>query len=532
MKRIQVLDCTLRDGGYCNDWTFGNEETKKIIKGLVESNIDIIECGFLTNRVEYNPNVTKFTKIEEIATVIPYNREGKMFVCMINYGEYDVNDLPIYDGSSVDGIRVAFHKSQIEGALDACRIIKEKGYKAFVQPMVSLGYSDKEFINLIHASNDIKPYAFYIVDSFGVMKKKDLIRLYYMVEHNLDESIYIGYHSHNNMQLAYSNAQALVEFKTKRKLIVDSSIFGMGRGAGNLNTELFVEYLNDNIESSYNLKPLLTIIDEILNRFYETNYWGYSLPNYLSASYNTHPNYAQFLCDKNTLTLEAMNDILAKMDDEKRSNYDKSYMQQIYVDYLTTNELQTRSLSEFKKTIKNKKILLIAPGKSAIDEVEKIKKFIAENDAIKISINFDYEQVETDYVFISNARRFKILEESKKSKCIVTSNIVTDHVFLQTNIERLLNNNEMVRDNAGMMAIKFFINLGLSEIYLAGFDGYSNNAINNYIDEKMLMANKSAVIETMNRGMSNTLCQYEEEITINFVTTPKYIGKRCEANNG
>ena len=83
----------------------------------------------------------------------------------------------------------------------------------------------------------------------------------------------------------------------------------MGRGAGNLNTELFVEYLNDNIGSTYQLKPLLTIIDEILNGFYEQNYWGYSLPNYLSAKHNAHPNYAGWLNSKKTLTIDNMNDI-------------------------------------------------------------------------------------------------------------------------------------------------------------------------------------------------------------------------------
>lgn len=126
----------------------------------------------------------------------------------------------------------------------------KKGYKVFVQPMVSLNYTDEEFLSLIQLVNHIKPYAFYIVDSFGMMNKKNLIRLFYLVEHNLDESIWIGFHSHNNKQLAYSNAQCLIDTQTARNLIIDSSIFGMGRGAGNLNTELIVEYLNDNFHEN------------------------------------------------------------------------------------------------------------------------------------------------------------------------------------------------------------------------------------------------------------------------------------------
>ena len=103
---------------------------------------------------------------------------------------------------------------------------------------------------MIQRVNEIEPYAFYMVDSFGMMKGKDLTRLFYLVEHNLKEDIWIGFHSHNNMQLAYSNAQVLVGAHTKHNLVIDSSVYGMGRGAGNLNTELFVEYLNKKILQS------------------------------------------------------------------------------------------------------------------------------------------------------------------------------------------------------------------------------------------------------------------------------------------
>lgn len=165
MNSVHVLDCTLRDGGYCNQWQFGFENTKKITGGLVESGIDIIECGFLTNKVTYDQNITKFNTLEQIASVIPQNRKGHLFVVMMNYGEYNLDDLPTYDGTSIDGIRVAFHKKNLKEALDVCKGIKEKGYKVFIQAMVSLCYTDEEFLNLIRSVNEIEPYAFYIVDS-------------------------------------------------------------------------------------------------------------------------------------------------------------------------------------------------------------------------------------------------------------------------------------------------------------------------------------------------------------------------------
>ena len=98
MSWLKVLDCTLRDGGYCNEWRFGASNAWQIVRRLAEAQIDIIECGFITNRVNYHPDVTKYATFEQAGAMIPEDREGKCFVCMINYGEYELegsgNSLP------------------------------------------------------------------------------------------------------------------------------------------------------------------------------------------------------------------------------------------------------------------------------------------------------------------------------------------------------------------------------------------------------------------------------------------------------
>lgn len=517
---IHVLDCTLRDGGYCNQWVFGLDNAKKITKSLVDANVDIIECGFLINTTEYNPDVTKFRTVEQVASIIPPDRKGKLFVAMMNYGEYRMEDLPENDGSSIDGIRVAFHKKNLIEATEVCRQIKAKGYKVFVQAMVSLSYSDEEFLALIHLINEVKPYAFYIVDSFGMMKKKNLIRLFYMVENNLKNGIWIGFHSHNNMQLSYSNAQSLVDIQTNRDLIIDSSIYGMGRGAGNLNTELFVEYLNENADGRYNLKPLLNAIDEILDEFHQKNYWGYSLPNYISAVHWTHPNYAGYLSDKSTLTVEAMDEIFSMMPQEKRFEFDKNYIEELYVKYMATGQVQEEHKNELKNLVAGKKILLIAPGRSAKDGQDKIYAFAKQDDVIVVSVNYDYADEITDFIFLSNLRRFRGLPEGKNSKCIVTSNVPADDVYLQTNYFELLLPIEAVRDNAGLLAINFFKRIGVGEFYLAGFDGYSYDLQQNYALESMEVVMKNAVIDAMNKGMIKAFKDFMSEVKIEWITTP------------
>jgi 4-hydroxy 2-oxovalerate aldolase len=520
---ISVLDCTLRDGGYCNNWTFGKDNISKIVDGLIDANIDIVECGFITNKIDYNENITRYTKLEQLSAFIPESKRGKLFVAMMNYGEYDVESLPDCKDTLLDGIRVAFHKKNRFEALELCKKIKQKGYKVFIQGMVSLSYTDEELIDFIHYVNELEPYVFYIVDSFGQMKKKDLIRLLNIVEHNLNESIYIGFHSHNNMQLAYSNAQSLVDFHTKRNLIIDSSIYGMGRGAGNLNTELFVEYLNDNAGGRYNLKPLLSIIDEMLNDFHERNYWGYSLPNYLSAKHNIHPNYAGYLDSKKTLTVEAMDDIFSMMDKDKGYSYDKDYIENLYLKYMEAGELNNNHLAEFKNIICGRNILIVGPGKSSVEEKDTILKFIDEYNPIVFSVNFDYKLYPSDFIFVSNLRRFRNIERENLNKCICTSNIPSIDVYLREDYKELMNNHPIVRDNAGMMLISFLIKVGVKKIFIAGMDGYSVEPDKNFINDEMSFYAQKGTFEAMNEGMANVLRQYMDMIDIMFITRPKYI---------
>ena len=523
MGFLKVLDCTLRDGGYCNEWRFGNRNTRTIAASLVEANVDIVELGFLTNRVSYDPDVTKYTDLRQMAAMIPSQRAGKLFVCMVNYGEYALEDLPEYDGSSIDGIRVAFHKKDRYEALRFCEGIKAKGYKVFIQAMVSLNYTDEEFLELIRLSNAFAPYAFSIVDSFGVMTRRDLLRLFYSVEHNLAQGIAIGYHAHNNMQLAYSNAQTLVDIRTNRDRIIDSSVFGMGRGAGNLNTELFVEYLNDNLDASYRLKPLLGIIDRILNRFYQIAPWGYSLPNYLSAKHNAHPNYASYLDSKKTLTVEDMDEIFSMMEPGKLASYDKSYIEELYLRYQATGQVQELHLQELRSRIAGNRVLIIAPGRSSVEEADKIAACAADADVVTISINFDYRLLETDFIFLSNLRRFRELSPEKYGKCIVTSNIPAMGVYLQTSYSDLLTSTESVRDNAGMMLIKLLMDLGAREVLIAGMDGYGTDPARNYADQSMAFYTRRAQMEAMNTGMGAVLTEYSKHISLRFITEQKFV---------
>ena len=521
MNKIKILDCTLRDGGYCNDWQFGEKNIRFVIRGLVDANVDIIELGYVSSKVPTNKDTTKYSTIDDVNKMIPDDKLGKKYVVMINYGEFDIQNIPERTAKGIDGIRVCFHKKDKKNALVYSKQLKNKGYEVFIQDMLTIDYSDEELSEIIKQVNDINPYAFYIVDSFGMIKSRDLLRLFFMLEHSLNKNIAIGFHSHNNMQLAYSNAVLLIQTLSNRNIIIDSSVYGMGRGAGNLNTELIIEYLNENLGAEYNLVPLLSVIDKVLNPIFEKHFWGYSLPNYISAKNNAHPNYAKYLDEKKTLTVEDIEKIFMKMQDEKKVSYDSNYIEGLYESYMASCDILPTENIEIKRKISNKDVLIIASGKSATDEKQKIIDFVKAREVITISVNHNYNMMPVDYIFVSNKRRYEELEEIPREKLILTTNIEASDVNTVIRYNLLTNENENVRDNAGLMAIKMALLFGASTIYLAGFDGYSHDDLENYGDKKMVLTLGTQYKDVMNDNMRKTIEDYSKEADIRFITASR-----------
>ena len=113
MNNVKVLDCTLRDGGYINHWKFGKKTIKAIVDNLVSANIDIVETGFIRN-VEYEENSSVFSSVDQIKEVITPKVQGTLYAAMIEQQNYDGNLISNYDGSSIDMIRLTFHKAEWE----------------------------------------------------------------------------------------------------------------------------------------------------------------------------------------------------------------------------------------------------------------------------------------------------------------------------------------------------------------------------------------------------------------------------------
>ena len=187
-----------------------------------------------------------------------------------------------------------------------------------------------EFKKLIKTVNAINPKAFSIVDTKGTLGQNDIQGLYKLIEDELNESISLCFHSHNNLALSFLNTKKLISLCQKRELILDCSIFGMGRGAGNLHGELLMSYLNNVYGKNYNISPLFEIIEKYINPIYKKTPWKSSLPYFLSALNRCHQDYAKYLADKENLSFEFINTLLCAIPKNKKSSYDENLIKEMY----------------------------------------------------------------------------------------------------------------------------------------------------------------------------------------------------------
>lgn len=324
MGNINVLDCTLREGGYVNDWNFGKENIKKIIQALYLCGIDFVECGFYKIQ-KFSQDKSIFNSLEKFCDIVPNDLK---FTLMINFGEVPIDFIPKCENKNLY-FRVAFRQNDYIQALDYCRSLKDKGYKIFVNSMSVNSYSKNELYELIERVNDLSPYAYTLSDTLGCMQKNDIINAFEVADKNLSDNIKLAFHSHNNMQLAFSNSQLFLEQGINRDIIIDSTLMGIGRGAGNLSTEMITKFLNFMYGKNYNLEYLLNIIEEQIQPIFSKKQWGYSVPYYISALNSCHPNYAKYMYEELHLNIQQIYDIMQLIPKENKLLYDKNIVERL-----------------------------------------------------------------------------------------------------------------------------------------------------------------------------------------------------------
>lgn len=532
MGEIRLLDCTLRDGGYVNDWKFGHNNLVSIFQRLVDSNVDIIEIGFLDDRRPFDMDRSIMPDTESADKIFgKLDHKQAMVVGMIDYGTCDISNLELCKDSYLDGIRVIFKKHLMHEAMEFCRQIKEKGYKVFSQLVSITSYDDAELLELIQLVNDVKPYAVSMVDTYGLLKPDTLLHYYQILEDNVCTDVQIGFHAHNNLQLAYANALAFLNKPNKKHdVVVDGTLYGMGKSAGNAPLELLSMTLNEEFGKNYRIPSMLEGIEESIMDFYNKSPWGYKLFFYLCALNKCHPNYVTFLEDKNNLSVSKIDALLSMIEPEdKKLLYDKLVAEKLYDDFLQGDGSDTNDLSKFLSELEGHSLLLVGPGKNIKLQKEKVFQFLEIEKPYVVSINFISDTIKTDCVFVTNSYRYQQmvtdlnLEKNKSVKILATSNIEcrNGEFDFQVNRAPLLEKNEKINDNSFLMLLRLLKHIGIKKVVCAGFDGYSEKDDNYFNPEMEYTFVKNEAIH-LNKHMTAAIEEFRKSMDIRFLTYSAY----------
>ena len=325
MAEVLLLDCTLRDGGYTNNWVFGKNTISEFTRRMSQTGIDILEVGFIRNEA-CNEDRTVWNDMDKVTSSITRGTDQVKYAVM---GEV-FNPLPVemiseHTGDRVDIIRVIVWKRLLQEGLNYCKSLIDKGYKVCIQPDRVNQYSMEDFRDMVCKFNEIHPFALYVVDSNGLLDKYELMEYFQAAHKYLDKEIKLGYHGHNNKLQALGAAEALVEAQFDRDIIIDASIYGIGRSSGNLNIEIFAEYMNKHWNKKYDIKEMIALYSDYIEPIYRQVGWGYSMETFITAVHMCNPNYAGLLKEKGIST-DKMYDIIENLSDQDKIIFNRNIL--------------------------------------------------------------------------------------------------------------------------------------------------------------------------------------------------------------
>ncbi len=487
MGEIKVLDCTLRDGGRCFGNTWGDETIKNISYGLSKAGIDIIEIGFLWYISDgiCRENSTLFRSFSEIELFLCPNQN------YVTYIEYEVFEKGIYEiipkeQSSISGIRLGILKKDIENSIETMKDIIDKGYQLYVQGINIFSYSNEELLTFLKVVNDIKPYAFAIVDTFGTMEEEDLIEKFELINHNLDMNVAIALHSHNNKNKSLSLAETLIKISKNRDIVIDGTLLGIGMGAGNLNTELITQYLNKEKNKLYDIALLSKLIEKYIKKFCKKFAWGCTPISIDSAqTWRSQIEVSYITSRYKNLSVEQQRYLLAMCPINQGVTLEKI---DSYCKLLLAASTAKSDYEKLKEWFSGKKIVLAGRGPSVLENKEKIVKFIHRQNAMTIYVNAhetDLLHVEGNEVwyFFSREDGYQFFAENNSAEHIITlagfkkQANVKDREFA-VHVKECAADFNMVFNDAVMWILNLLCGMqNQSEIFITGFDGDDSNPL-------------------------------------------------------
>lgn len=376
----------------------------------------------------------------------------------------------------------------------------------------------------------IRPDGFGIVDTYGAMYMDDVQRLYTIVDHNLDEEIAIDFHSHNNYQLSFAFAQEVIRLSNgKRKVIIDCTLNGMGKCAGNLNTELLVDYLVRKCNYNYDFDAVLDIIDDHIYNYHLQHSWGYSIPALMGGIYKSHPNNIIYLTEKFRLGTKDIKCIISMIDPQLRMRYDYDNIQRLYQEYNNVKVDDRKALESLKSMLTGRKLILLMPGASLRTHLDKIESLIKQENLFVITVNFHDEHISSyDGLSFWGSRKryehYRVLRQHCVS--LITSNIMSDNSEdIIVNYDSFIDRTEEYSENASVMLMRILQKIGITSYYVAGFDGFSETG--SYFNAQDFSEERFRPrYAEINKGISLQLSRFADSLDrpdcIRFITPSIY----------
>jgi 4-hydroxy 2-oxovalerate aldolase len=291
-EKIKVLDCTIRDGGLMNKHNFDHRLVREVYKAVSEAGIDYMEIGYKNSKKLFSPKeygAWKFCDDDEIRKVTEGIQSKTKISVMVDIGRVELDDIKPAKESPVKMIRVAAYVKEIDKAIFMVNNIAEKGYETTINIMAISRDQGPELDEALHQiENESKVNVVYIVDSFGALYQEqieDLVKRFKAILKTRE----IGFHGHNNQQLAFSNT---IEAIIHNANYLDATVYGIGRAAGNCPLELLIGFLKN---PKFNLRPILDLISEDFIPLREKIEWGYIIPYAIAGMLNEHPKAAMAL---------------------------------------------------------------------------------------------------------------------------------------------------------------------------------------------------------------------------------------------
>lgn len=466
---MEILDCTLRDGGYYTNWDFDREHVKTYLKSFNSLPVEYLEVGYRNPKLKgYNGEYYYCPK-----KTLQFLKEHSNKKLAIILNEKDIRiemvDLLLDPCQGIiDMVRMAIDPVNFERALELAKAVKAKGFKvAFNVMYMSTWDNYPEMMDRLQHLNGTVDY-FYLVDSFGGVFPEVVKSTIQKVKAKTD--VKIGFHGHNNLEMALANTLAAIEEGVD---VVDATVTGMGRGAGNLKTELLLTVLNQNndLEVDFNALSEVTALFQDLQEEYK---WGTSLP-YMVSGANSLPQKQVMEWVSNRYY--SINSIIRALSNQ------------------TKNKKDNDKFSSFKPKNHYKSVVIIGGGPSAIKHKEAILNFLNCNTA-DICVIHASSKNSTAYKDINNEQYFclvgnegvrleRVFSDIKDfhGYCILPpyprkmGTYVPDVVREKTFELAKVDFTDMVDDSHTVIALQAALELGAENIYLTGYDGYTGSTI-------------------------------------------------------